>query len=441
MFMRRLQADAKAAFRALRHRNFRLFAVGQGVSLVGTWLQIVACGWLAYSLTAGEPEAVRAFWLGVVLFAGRLPTFVFAPLAGVLADRWNRRRVVAAAQILAMIQAAVLAAMTLTRAIGLGELIVLSSVLGVINALDVPARQSLMSEMVKDAADLPNAIALNSFLVNGARILGPAIAGLLLNTAGPGLCIVLNAASYVFAVAAIAAMKLRPVPVRGKGSPLLGDLAAGVRYAFQSPAIRDVLLLLALVSFAGASYAALLPVFAEQVLHRGAGLYAGLFAAAGIGALAGAAFLATRGSARDLGPWVSAAPVVLAIGLIGLGLSRWPWLSAAAMLVIGFGLLVQTASSNTILQVIVADRMRGRVMGLYSMAFLGMVPLGSLAAGLAAKLIGAPATLIASGAICFAGSMIFMRRREPACRPLYSSNACTSRTDSFQAVDAPPTPA
>jgi MFS family permease len=412
----------KLIFRALGHRNFRLFAAGQGISLIGTWMQIVACGWLAYDLTTGRPEPVRAFWLGVAVFAGRVPTFFFAPLAGVLADRWNRKRVVVLAQILAMIQAAVLAALTLVGVVTLWELILFSLALGIINSLDVPARQSFLVEMVDDPADLPNAIALNSFLVNGARILGPAIAGILLQAAGAGFCFLLNALSYVFVVAALLVMAVRPAARGAASGHILRDLAAGVHYVLRSPSIRDVLLLLALVSLTGSSYAALLPVIAEQVLHQGVGLYAVLFAAAGAGALAGAAFLATRGSAREMGPWIAVAPSIFAVGLVALGLSRHVWLSVLSMPVIGFGMLVQTASSNTILQTLVVDSMRGRVMGLYSMAFLGMVPIGSLLAGLLARFLGAPLTVIACGVACIAGTVILA---PSFLRPEYGSPAWT----------------
>ena len=399
-------------FRALRHRNFRLFAAGQGISLIGTWMQMVAAAWLAYDLTAGQSPGRRAVWLGVVAFAGRIPTFILAPLAGVVVDRYNRRRLVVATQVLAMLQAGLLAALTLSHAITLGQLIALSLVLGLINAVDVPARQSLLNAMVDQPEDLSNAIALNSSLVNSARILGPAIAGVLLKVLGPGYCFLLNAVSYIPVVAALRAMTLRPVVRRAAAASFRHEVAEGLRYAYRFAPIRDVLLLLALVSLTGSSYTVLLPIFAGEILHQGSGLYAVLFAAAGVGALAGAAFLASRESVRGLGFWIAVAPVIFGVGLFGLGLSRQAWLSVAVMPVIGFGFLVQTASSNTLLQTLVDDHMRGRVMSLYSMAFMGMVPLGSLLAGLMARRLGAPATVIVNGVWCLVGALIFYRRLE-----------------------------
>jgi len=394
-------------FRSLRYRNFRLFFIGQGISLIGTWMQMIAGGWLAYELTAGESERTRALWLGIVAFSGRIPTFVFAPFAGVLVDRWNRFRLVIITQVFAMFQAALLATLTLSHTITLGYLILLSLVLGLINALDVPGRQSFMIEMVDNREHLNNAIALNSSLVNSARIIGPAIAGILLKTTGAGFCFLLNAVSYIPVITALLAMKVKPVERKLATDRIFSQLAAGVRYAFGFPPIRNMLLLLALVSLSGASYTVLLPILAEHVLHRGSGLYALLFAAAGAGALAGALLLAMRESARGLSLWIAAAPAIFGIGLIALGVSRFVWLSVLVMPVVGFGMLVQLASCNTVLQTLVDDSMRGRVMSLYSMAFMGMVPLGSLLSGFMARLVGSPVTLILNGAWCIVGSLLF----------------------------------
>ncbi len=397
-------------FRSLGYRNYRLYFAGHGLSLVGTWMQMVAVGWLAYELTAGQPEGVRAFWLGVVAFASRIPTFVFAPLAGALVDRWDRRRLVLLAQILAMLQAGALAWLTLAQAITLEQLILLSLVLGLVNTLDVPARQSFMIEIVDRPADLGNAIALNSSMVNSARVLGPAIAGLLLKAVGAGFCFLLNAVSYVAVIASLLAMEVKPGERRAASGPILRNVADGLRYAFGFPPIRDLLLLISLVSLSGAAYTALLPVFAGEVLGGGAGLYGLLFAAAGVGALAAALLLAVRESPRGLPAWIAAAPAVLGAGLVGLGLSTSAWLSVLAMPVIGFGMVVQMAASNTVLQTLVEDRLRGRVMSLYSMAFMGMVPLGSLLSGMMARALGAPATIVLNGLACVAGALLFRRR-------------------------------
>lgn len=414
--MRESRTDAKGLsivqriFRSLHYRNFKLFFMGQGLSLIGTWMQMIAAGWLAYDLTAGQPEGVRAVWLGVVAFASRIPTFLLAPLAGVFVDRWDRRNLIIITQILAMIQAALLAALTLMHAITLGQLIVLSFILGLINAFDIPARQAFVIEMVDKPGDLHNAIALNSTMVNGARIVGPAIGGVLLKTLGVGFCFLANAASYVAVIAALLAMRVKPSGRRIATGNILKNFTEGLRYAFGFAPVRNVLLLLALVSLSGASYTVLLPVFSQQILHHGSGLYALLFAAAGFGALAGAIFLAMRESVRGLSFWIAVAPAIMGLGLIGLGLSRWVWVSALAMPVIGFGLLVQMASSNTLIQTLVEDRMRGRVMSLYSMAFMGMVPLGGLLAGLMARSIGAPATVALNGLWCAVGAILFFNR-------------------------------
>ena len=409
-------------FRSLGYRNYRLFFVGHGLSLVGTWMQMIVVGWVAYELTAGQPEGQRAFWLGVVAFAGRIPTFVFAPLAGALVDRWNRWRLVVLTQILAMIQAALLAGLTLAHAITLDQLILLSFLLGLINALDVPARQSFVIEIVDQPRDLGNAIALNSSMVNGARIIGPAIAGILLKIVGAGFCFLLNAASYIAVIASLWAMIVKPTGRRAVTGNVFRNASEGMRYAFGFPPIRNILLLMSLVSLAGASYTVLLPVFAVQVLHQGSGLYGLLFSAAGAGALAGGLLLAMRESVRGLTLWIAAAPVVMGIGLIGLGLSSWVWLSVLVMPVIGLGLLAQVAASNTVLQTLVEDHMRGRVMSLYSMAFMGMVPLGGLLSGLMARVMGAPATVLLNGLACIAGAILFYRQLESIhrqIRPIY----------------------
>ena len=423
--MHESQSDAEGLsrvqwiFRSLHYRNFKLFFMGQGISLIGTWMQMIAAGWLAYDLTAGEPEGVRAIWLGVVAFASRIPTFLLAPLAGVFVDRWDRRQLIIITQILAMIQAALLAVLTLMHTITLGQLIVLSFMLGLVNAFDVPARQSFVIEMVDKPRDLNNAIALNSMMVNGARIVGPAIGGVLLKVLGVGFCFLVNAASYVAVIAALLAMRVKPSGRRIATGNILLNLTEGMHYAFGFAPVRNVLILLALVSLSGASYTVLLPVFSQQVLHQGSGLYALLFASAGFGALAGAMFLAMRESVRGLSLWIAMAPAIMGLGLIGLGLSRWVWVSLLVMPVIGFGLLVQMAASNTLIQTLVEDHMRGRVMSLYSMAFMGMVPLGGLLAGLMARLIGAPAAVVVNGLWCVVGSILFFNQLQAFRRQIH----------------------
>jgi len=372
-------------------------------------MQMIVVGWLAYELTAGESEGVRAIWLGIVGFVGRIPTFIFAPLGGVFVDRWDRWSVVFVTQIMAMIQAALLAVLTLLHVITLGQLILLSLMLGLINAFDIPGRQSFMVETVEKTSDLSNAIALNSSMFNIARIIGPAIGGVLLKTVGTGFCFLFNAVSYIAVIAALLAMKVKPSGRIAATGNVIKNMAEGVRYAFHFSPIRNILFLLMVVSLSGASYPVLLPIFSSYVLHQGSGLYAILFAAAGFGALVGAVFLALRESVHGLLRWIAVAPVIFGIGLVLLGMSRWIWLSVLAMPVIGFGLLVQTASSNTVIQTLVEDHMRGRVMSLYSMAFMGMMPIGSLLSGLMSRLVGAPVTILLNGLFCIAGAIFFSK--------------------------------
>lgn len=411
---------AGVLFRSLKHRNYRLFFFGQGVSLVGTWMQMVAINWVvAHSMTSTQAQA--SFWLGVVNFAGRIPMFLLAPLAGVLVERWNRRRLLTVTQAAAAAQAAVLAVLTLVGWIDLWQLVALSLMLGLINTLDIPGRQSFVVQMVDRPEDLSNAIALNSSLVNGARIIGPAIAGLILAVTSAGACFAFNAISYVAVILSLLAMRLRPAEPAPR-KRLWHELREGFGYAFGFRPIRAILLLLAVVSLMGASYQVLLPVFAEDVLHRGAITYGLLMAGAGLGALAATVRLAMMPNVRGLGRWIATAPAIFGTGLIGLSLSRTPWISIAVMPVVGFGMITQMASSNTVLQTIVDEDKRGRLMALYSMAFMGMVPLGSLLAGLLASWIGAPLTVGLSGGVCIIGSMVFSTqlpaiRREV--RPIY----------------------
>ena len=385
--------------------------MGQGISLIGTWMQMTAVAWLVWRLSHS------ALLLGVVGFAARIPTFVLAPFAGVLVDRVDRYRLVILTQVLSMAQALMLAGLMYSGRLAIWHVIALSLLLGVINALDVPARQSFLLQMLDRREDLTNAIALNSSMVNGARLIGPSIAGLLIAGAGEALCFLLNGLSYIAVIAGLAMMRVRPNPRVGRQTAVLENLREGFHYAFGFPPIRSLLLLLALVSLTGASYTQLLPIFAEQILHGDARTQGFLVSAAAVGALAGALVLAERRSVIGLGRVIAWAPAVLGVGLIGLGLSTRLWLTLALMPVIGLGMMVQMASTNTVLQTIVDDDKRGRVMSFYSMAFMGMVPLGSLLAGVLASSIGAPLTVILGGCCCIAGSIGFVRQL-PAMRKL-----------------------
>ncbi len=396
--------NLRLVFRSLRHRNFRLFFLGHGISLVGTWMQTTAVAWLVWRLTHS------AFLLGLVGFAGQIPTFVMAPLAGVLVDRVNRHHLVVCTQVLSMVQALALACLMLSGHLAIWHVVVLAFILGVINALDMPARQSFVVQMIDRRADLTNAIALNSSMFNGALLVGPAVAGLIIAGAGEGFCFLLNGLSYLAVIAGLLMMRVPPRAGAGRRAAVLENLREGFRYAFGSAPIRSLLLLVALVSLAGASYAQLLPIFAQQILGGDARTQGVLVSAAGVGALAGALYLAGRQSARGLERLIAWAPAVFGAGLIGLGLSRWLGPTLLVMPVIGLGLMVQMASTNTALQTIVDDDKRGRVMSFYSMAFMGTVPLGSLLSGTLAHFIGAPGTVILGGICCIAGSLVFARR-------------------------------
>ena len=403
--------------RALRSRNYRLFVAGQSVSLVGTWMQQVAMSWLVYRLTNS------AMLLGVVGFASQIPTFLISPVAGVLADRWDRRRLLIATQALAMFQAAFLALVVLTEMVQVWQILLLSLILGVVNALDIPIRQSFVVEMVEHREDLGNAIALNSSMVNGARLIGPSIAGLLVASVGEGICFLLNAISYLAVIVALAAMRIphgsrHPHPRRH----ILHELHEGFTYAYEFGPIRSILLLVALVSLVGMPYAVLVPVFAKDILHGGAHTFGFLMTAAGSGALVGTLYLASRRSVLGLGRVIVTATIFFAAGIVSFALSGNFPLSLAALALAGFGAMTLVASCNTVLQTILDEDKRGRVMSFFTMAFIGVAPFGSLGAGAMAGIIGPRDTLLLGGAGCLAGAAVFARHlphiREKV-RPIY----------------------
>jgi MFS family permease len=394
----------KLIFRALSHRNYRLFFGGQGISLIGTWMQQIAMSWLVYRLTDS------ALLLGVVGFTSRIPTFLLASLAGVLADRWNRHRVLVITQTLSMIQAMILAILVLTGAIAVWHIIFLSLSLGLINALDIPTRQSFVVDMIEKREDLGNAIALNSSIVNGARLIGPSVAGMLIATLGEGMCFLLNGLSFIAVIFALLAMKITPKKREAQSSKVFQGLKEGFSYAFGFAPIRSVLLLLGLVSLMGMPFTVLMPIFAEKILHGGPQALGFLSGATGVGAIAGSIYLASRKSVLGLGRIIVISSNLFGIGLIGFSLSRLFWLSLLMMLLIGFGMMVEMASSNTVLQTIVEEDKRGRIMSFYTMAFMGMVPFGSLLAGTLANNIGAPNTVMIGGVACILGSVLFAKK-------------------------------
>jgi MFS family permease len=402
-------------FRSLRSRNYRLFFAGQSISLIGTWMEKTAMAWLVYRM------AHSVFLLGLVAFANQIPSFFVAPLAGVLIDRWNRHRVVLTTQILAFTQASIVSALVLTGKVQIWEIVLLSFFLGLVNSFDMPARQAFLIEMIEDGKDLGNAIALNSSMVHVARMTGPSLAGLLIAAAGEGVCFLLNAVSFLTVIAALLFMRIKPRSRPAKKRVLHG-LREGISYAFRSLPIRSIILLLAMTSLAGAPYVMLMPVFARDILHGGPNTLGFLMGASGVGALAGAILLASRKSVLGLGKMIASAPAIFGLALIAFSHSRIFWLSFALLIFAGFGLIVQIASSNTILQTIVDDDKRGRVMSLYIMAFMGMAPFGSLLLGSLSKWIGAPNALMAGGICCILGSFVFARQlpylREIV-RPIY----------------------
>jgi MFS family permease len=401
--------------RALKSRNYRLFFMGQGVSLIGTWMQRTALLWLVSTQFPDERSA--ALWLGVVGFSGQIPALVLTPLAGVLADRWDRRRMVTCTQVLAMLQAFVLATLTLTGVIEIWHIVALSFWLGAVNAVDVPTRQAFLIEMVDRPGDLNNAIALNSSVMNCGRMIGPALGGVLTALFGPGLCFLLNGVSYLAVIIALLAMRLRPRKVAPARKHVLSHLVEGLGYALGFPPIRGLLLIMALVSLVGIPYASLLPVFAKHLLGGGPKSYGLLVTGVGVGAVSAAMYLASRSSVRGLGSVIAIAPAVLGAGLIVFSLSRSLVLSLLLTPLLGMGQMLVMAASNTVLQTIVDDDKRGRVMSFYSLSFMGMVPLGNLLAGVLASQIGAPLTVAIGGGLCVVGAIVFGRNL-PALRKL-----------------------
>jgi len=403
--------------RALGHRNYRLFFLGQGTSLVGTWITRVATSWLVYRLTGS------ASVLGLVGFAGQIPTFLLAPLAGVWVDRWGRYRVLWVTQTLSMLQSFALASLALTGTIDVTWILVLSAFQGIINAFDTPARQAFVVEMVEDRADLPNAIALNSSMVNGARLVGPSVAGVIIAAAGEGWCFLIDGVSYVGVIAALIAMRVAPRAVRSGPRPgAWQQFVEGWRYAFGFRPIRSIILLLALVSLVGVPYSVLMPIFAAAVFHGGPHTLGLLMGASGFGALGGALWLATRRSVIGLGRIIVAASAAFGAGLIGFSFAPSLTVAFPCLVVAGCGFIVQMASSNTIIQTIVDEDKRGRVMSFYMMAFLGTVPFGSLMAGWMSSRIGAPHTVTLAGVCCLAGAGWFARELpiiRIAVRPIY----------------------
>jgi len=420
--------------RALRHRNYRLFFGGQTVSLIGTWITRVATSWLVYRLTGSE------LLLGVVGFASQIPMLILAPFGGVLVDRWDRRRILVVTQILSALQSLALAVLALMHVITVAEIIVLQLVQGVINAFDTPGRQAFVVEMVQEPGDLPNAIALNSSMFNASRIVGPAVAGALIAVVGEGWCFMIDAISYIAVIASLLLMRFTRVRREEARSHMLDELHAGFRYVFGIPPVRALLVQVALISIMGMPYAILMPAVASRVLHGGPHTYGLLTTASGVGALLGTVYLASRHTVIGLGKVIVVATLALSLGLIGFSLSHTLWISLAVLPLVGAGMMLQSASANTILQTVVDEKLRGRVMAFYSMAILGTQPIGSLAAGIVADRIGSQMTILIGAIACIAGGLWFAVQRPRLAehiRPIYIERGILPWNDgTIQPVDS-----
>jgi MFS family permease len=403
--------------RALQHRNFRLFFGGQSISLVGTWITRVATSWLIYRLTGSE------LLLGVAGFLGQIPTLVITPFAGVLVDRMDRRKILLMTQAASLLQSAVLAALTLSGLITVTQIILLQVVQGIINAFDTPARQAFVSEMVEDRQHLPNAIALNSSMVNGSRIIGPSIGGVMIAAVGEGWCFLVDAISYAAVIGSLLAMRINPRHRHETGEMhLLEELRHGWNYVFHSVPIRAVLTLVAVISVAGTPYTVLMPAFTAQVLRGGPNTLGILMAATGVGALSGALYLASRETVIGLGRVIMYASLAFGVGLIGFSMTTSLWLACVALAAGSGGLMITLAGSNTMLQTVVEERLRGRVMSFYTMAFFGTVPIGSLIGGIIADRAGVPITVALSGIVCLIAGAWFASRLpaiRAVVRPIY----------------------
>lgn len=423
-YQTRIFNSFKHIFRSLKYRNFRLYFGGQSLSLIGTWIQRIAMPWLVYDISHS------VVLLGIVGFAGQIPTFLLAPFAGVIVDRKNRYYIIIATQILAMIQALTLAVLVFTGEIEVWHILLLSVVLGLINAFDMPARQSFMIEMVEKKEDLGNAIALNSTMVNGARLLGPSIAGVLISLTGEGTCFLINGLSYILVILSLFLMKVKLKERIKKSSKVFHELAEGFKYTFGFKPIKYIILLLALVSLVGMPYAVLMPVYAKEILHGDSHTFGFLMGASGLGAISGALYLASRRNAAGLEKIIPVSASVFGLGLILLSMSRVFWLAILIMVLTGAGMMLVLASGNTVIQTVIDDSKRGRVMSIYAMAFFGTAPFGSLFAGSLAKFIGTPYTLAIGGFACIVGATFYLRKipeLQRLIRPAYEKQGIFNR--------------
>ena len=409
-------SDGPRLTRALRSRNFRLFFGGQSISLVGTWITRVATSWLVYRLTGS------LLLLGVVGFCGQIPMLVLAPFTGVLVDRWDRHRLLVVTQVLSMLQSLALAVLVFSHLITVEWILVLQVAQGIINTFDTPGRQAFVVEMVEDRADLPNAIALNSSMVNASRIIGPSIGGVVIAAVGEGWCFMADAVSYLAVIASLLAMTVRPRDRQPREKTALQEFIDGYRYVSHFLPVRSALTLLALISLLGMPYTVLMPAIATRQLHGGANTLGFLMTASGVGALAGALYLAARRTVLGLGRAMYVAAMVFGVGLVLFSLSHVLWLSLLILPIVGAGMMITMASTNTIVQTVVEEHLRGRVMAFYTMAFLGTAPIGSLLAGVVAEHIGSENTILLGGVGCVIAGVWFalrLPRLRDIVRPIY----------------------
>ncbi len=394
----------KTILRAFKYRNYRLYFFGQLISLTGSWMQIIALAWLVYRLTNS------AFMLGVVGFVGYAPNFFLAPFAGVLADRMNRWRMLFATQTLLMVDALILATLMLTNVIQVWHIVVLAAAQGFITAFDFPARQAMQVQLVDDKRDLSNAIALNSSMVNVARLIGPSVAGILIAAVGEGYCFLINGVTYMAVLVSLLLMRLRPQDYSSRGTKMWHNFIEGLHYVNKAPAIRSILILLAVIALFGFPFSSLMPIMARDILKGGPDALGFLMSASGVGAIAGAVILASRQSVKGLEKVLAFASLVLGLGLIGVAESRQLSLSVGVMFFVGIGMMLQIAISNTLLQTLVDEEKRGRVVSLYVASFVGMLPFGNLLSGTVASAIGAPRTMLIWGVLCVVASLVFFTR-------------------------------
>jgi len=387
--------------RALRNRNYRFFFVGQGISNIGTWMQMVATSWLVFRLTGSS------FMMGLVSFSAQLPAFIFSPVAGVVGDRFNRKKILIIAQAGAMAQASALAAVTLLGVVNVWQVMALGFVLGCVNAFEMPTRHALVPEMIEQRHDLSNAIALHSGLFNAARLVGPAIAGLLVASAGEGVCFTVNAVSFIAALAALKAMRIAPRNRNGIHATFIADLREGIAYLTEFPPIPILLAIVAVLTMNAMMFPVLLPIFAGRILEGGSLTYGFLVAASGLGALAATVFLARRRSVLGLDRVIAICFSLFGLGLIAFSFSRLLLLSLCILTVIGFAMIGALTSCNTIIQTIVDEEKRGRIMSFYIMVFMGASPFGSFLSGLISEHAGAQATVFGGGLLCLLGSVLF----------------------------------